>query len=240
MTRHRPKTHVKRRVRTKGGQPQSGGAIGVGDTVAQALTFPAVKKAVEKFILLVLVKYGLSRAMKAWEDGNSQKVNPWLKRFLQWVPNIYFTVAMVYPTAFQNPVVGAIAASFFRYVDDWLAKKEANAATGGMATEFQFTHQPHAESVTQAVAAPPPPRVSPEAMVVPPPLPAVVSEVATVVKRRMGKVRDVVDQGAKGAVWVAKGAAYVAKEIHDDAFTDRKGHKRKRHSRSGWSRSRWV
>jgi hypothetical protein len=238
MTRHRPKTHVKRRVRTKGGQPQSGGAIGVGDTVAQALTFPAVKKAVEKFILLVLVKYGLSRALKAWEDGNSQKVNPWLKRFLQWVPNIYFTVAMVYPTAFQNPVVGAIAASFFRYVDDWLAKKEANAATGGMATEFQITHLPHAESVTQAVAAPPPPRVSPEAMVVPPPLPAVVSEVATVVKRRMGKVRDVVEKGAKGTVWVAKGAAYVAKEIHDDAFTDRE---RKRGGTRNRSRgSRWV
>ena len=239
MTRHRPKTRGKRRVRTKGGQPQSGGAIGVGDTVAQALTFPAVKKAVEKFILLVLVKYGLSRALKAWEDGNSQKVNPWLKRFLQWVPNIYFTVAMVYPTAFQNPVVGAIAASFFRYVDDWLAKKEANAATGGMATEFQFTHQPHAASVTQAVAAPPPPRVSPEAMVVPPPLPAVVSEVATVVKRRFGKVRDVVETGAKGAVSVAKVAAYVAKELHDDVFTKRA--KRRRTGPYHPSRgSRWV
>ena len=240
MTRHRPKTRGKRRVRTKGGQPQSGGAIGVGDTVAQALTFPAVKKAVEKFILLVLVKYGLSRALKAWEDGNSQKVNPWLKRFLQWVPNIYFTVAMVYPTAFQNPVVGAIAASFFRYVDDWLAKKEANAATGGMATEFQFTHQPHAESVTQAVAAPPPPRVSPEAMVVPPPLPAVVSEVSTVVKRRFGKVRDVVETGAKGAVSVAKVAAYVAKELHDDVFTKRAKPKYRTGPRQGFRGSRWV
>ena len=229
---------LKERNRKKRGQ--YGGLFGVPNSAAQALTSVAAMKALEKFLMLVMLKYGLQRAMKAWEVGSQEKVNPWLRKFLQWVPNIAFTVAMVYPSAFQNPVVGAIAASFFRYIDDWLAKQETAGVTvtGGMVRDFSIAHQPHVESVTQAVAAPPPAHVSPAAVVVPPPLPAVVSEVATVVKRRMGKVKDVVEKGAKGAVWVAKGAAYIAKEIHDDAFTDRE---RKRGGYRNRSRgSRWV
>ena len=234
------KVRVKERNRKKRGQ--HGGLFGIPNSSAQALTSVAAMKALEKFLMLVMLKYGLHRAMKAWEVGSREKVNPWLRKFLQWVPNIAFTVAMVYPSAFQNPVVGAIAASFFRYIDDWLAKQETAgvAVTDGMVRDLSIAHQPHAESVTQAIAAPPPPIVSPAAVEVPPPLPAVVSEVATEVKRRMRKAKDVVEKGAKGAVWVAKGAAsagaYVVKELHDDVFTDRKGQRgRKRKGYKSWT-----
>ena len=62
----------------------------------------------------------------------SQRVGkryPWLERFLQWVPTVVATFLMTSassnPKMIQmNPLVGAIAATFLRYVDNYLQARQ--------------------------------------------------------------------------------------------------------------------
>jgi len=110
---------------------QVGGFYGVENTAVQVVTNPAIWIAIEQFLTVTAAKAGLYYASRAL-SGMTGKKHPWVDRFMQWLPTVFYTYIMVSAAPFQNPVIGAVAASFLRYVDNYIQSKRDEMNTEGV------------------------------------------------------------------------------------------------------------
>ena len=109
-----------------------GGLFGSPDSLAQVVTNDAFRIALLQLLQWTAVKLGL-HAVYAVISQREGKRYPWLERFLQWVPTVVttflMTTASTNPKMIQmNPLVGAIAATFLRYFDNYLHTRQDQSA----------------------------------------------------------------------------------------------------------------
>ena len=110
---------------------QVGGFAGVANTTVQVVTNPAFRLAIEQFLEATAAKLALHYAYREISGRTGVKY-PWVERFLQWLPTVFYTFLLVSTQPFQNPVIGAVAASFLRYVDNYIQSKRDQVNTEGV------------------------------------------------------------------------------------------------------------
>ena len=110
---------------------QVGGFAGVANTTVQVVTNPAFRLAIEQFLEATAAKLALHYAYREISGRTGVKY-PWVERFIQWLPTVFYTFLLVSTQPFQNPVVGAVAASFLRYVDNYIQSKRDQEHTEGV------------------------------------------------------------------------------------------------------------
>jgi hypothetical protein len=120
------------RLRTRSRKSrQVGGFAGVANTTVQVVTNPAFRLAIEQFLEATAAKLALHYAYREISGRTGVKY-PWVERFLQWLPTVFYTFLLVSTQPFQNPVIGAVAASFLRYVDNYIQSKRDEVNTEGV------------------------------------------------------------------------------------------------------------
>ena len=110
---------------------QVGGFAGVANTTVQIVSNPAFRIVIQQFLEVTAAKLGLHYAYREISGRTGVKY-PWVERFIQWLPTVFYTYMMVSTQPFQNPVVGAVAASFLRYVDNYIQSKRDQEHTEGV------------------------------------------------------------------------------------------------------------
>ncbi len=134
-----------------------GGLFGSPDSLAQGVTNDAFRIALLQLLQWTAVKLGLHAVYAVISPSLSQRVGkryPWLERFLQWVPTVVATflktTASTNPKMIQmNPLVGAIAAKFLRYVDNYLQTRQDQSAPDSVTSD---TKDPMEAASSQSVA----------------------------------------------------------------------------------------
>jgi len=150
-----------------------GGLFGSPDSLAQVVTNDAFRIALLQLLQWTAVKLGL-HAVYAVISQRVGKRYPWLERFLQWLPTVVATFLMT--TASTNPkmiqmksLVGAIAATFLRYVDNYLQTRQDQSAPDSVSSD---TKDPMEAASSQSVAPVPASTATPA----PPMLPEISEE----------------------------------------------------------------
>jgi len=153
---------------------QVGGFYGVANTAVQVVSNPAFRIAIEQFLTITAVKGGLYYASQAL-SGVTGKKYLWVDRFMQWLPTVFATYIMVSSAPFQNPVIGAVAASFLRYVDNYIQSKRDEVHDEGVAS--------------QPVGSLPVPVPTPPEPIAPPMAPAVQAALVSKLGKRSGATK---------------------------------------------------